>query len=97
MLCILFLYNEIGVSAFVGLAVLILSLPFNTVISVLMRKYQVRQMKFKDNRVKASRTKVARWLNLTPSFPWIAPGWRAWGRNPRKGRDQILQRSVAEP
>ena len=21
----------------------------------------------------------------------------AWGRNPRKGRDQILQRSVAEP
>ena len=31
--------------------------------------------------------------NLIPSFPWIAPGWRAWGRNPRKGRDQILQRS----
>ena len=34
---------------------------------------------------------VARWQNLIPSFPWIAPGWRAWGRN------QILQRSVAEP
>ena len=41
--------------------------------------------------------KVASWQNLIPSFPWIAPGWRAWGRNPRKGRDQILQRSVAEP
>ena len=27
--------------------------------------------------------------NLIPSFPWIAPGMRAWGRNPR-GRDQIL-------
>ena len=40
---------------------------------------------------------VARWQNLIPSFPWIAPGWRAWGRNPRKRRDQILQRSVAEP
>ena len=39
---------------------------------------------------------VARWQNLIPSFPWIAPGWRAWGRNPRKGRDQILQRSVAK-
>ena len=38
---------------------------------------------------------VARWQNLIPSFPWIAPGWRAWGCNPRKGRDQILQRSVA--
>ena len=35
---------------------------------------------------------VARWQNLIPSFPWIAPGWRAWGR-----RDQILQRSAAEP
>ena len=22
---------------------------------------------------------VARWQNLIPSFPWIAPGWRAWG------------------
>ena len=32
-----------------------------------------------------------------PFLTWIAPGWRAWGRNPRKGRDQILQRSVAEP
>ena len=41
--------------------------------------------------------KVARRQNLIPSFPWIAPGWRAWGCNPRKGRDQILQRSVAEP
>ena len=32
------------------------------------------------------RGKVARWQNLIPSFPWIAPGRRAWGRNPRKGR-----------
>ena len=28
--------------------------------------------------------------NLIPSFPWIAPGWRTWEGNPRKGRDQIL-------
>ena len=28
--------------------------------------------------------KVSRWQNLIPSFPWIAPGWRAWGRNPSK-------------
>ena len=40
---------------------------------------------------------VARWQNVISSFPWIAPGWRAWERNPRKGRDQILQHSVAEP
>ena len=41
--------------------------------------------------------KVPRWQNLIPSFPCIVLGWRAWGRNPRKGRDQILQRSAAEP
>ena len=29
-------------------------------------------------------------LNLIPSFPWIVPGWRAWGRNPRKGRNLML-------
>ena len=40
---------------------------------------------------------VARWQNLISSFPWIAPRWRVWGRNPRKGRDPILQRSIAEP
>ena len=36
-------------------------------------------------------SKVARWQNLMPSFPWIVLGWRTWGRN------QILQCSVAEP
>ena len=33
---------------------------------------------------------VARWQNFDPPRP---PPWR----NPKKGRDQILQRSVAEP
>ena len=35
--------------------------------------------------------------NLIPSFPWNAPPRPPPWRNPRKGRDQILQRSVAEP
>ena len=44
-------------------------------------------------------TSVARWQNLIPTLPRIAPGWRAGVevRKPRKGRDQILQRSIAEP
>ena len=46
---------------------------------------------------KVAPVKVARWQNLIPSISWIAPGWRAWGCNPRKGRDPILQRSVSEP
>ena len=35
--------------------------------------------------------------NWIPPFPWIAPPRPPPWRNPRKGRDQILQRSVAEP
>ena len=32
---------------------------------------------------------VARWQKLIPSFPWTAPGWRAWGHNwvVRGGKD----------
>ena len=59
------------------------------------RNIETGEINFKANKMVT--TKVARWQNLIPSFPWIVPGWRAWGRNPRKGRDQILQRSVAEP
>ena len=36
--------------------------------------------------------KVARWQNFIPSLPWIAPGRRAWGRNP-SGNLVIQRRS----
>ena len=41
--------------------------------------------------------KVTRWQNLIPSFPWIAPGWRAWGAQfkERKGSNLAAQRSGA--
>ena len=38
--------------------------------------------------------KVARWQNLIPSFPWIAPGWRAWG-GAIQGKEGIKFCSVA--
>ena len=38
---------------------------------------------------------VARWQNLIPSFPWIAP--RFEGRRHKEERDQILLCSVMEP
>ena len=45
--------------------------------------------------VAAARAKVARWQNLIPSFPLDCARVDSGGRNPRKGRDQILQRSGA--
>ena len=39
--------------------------------------------------------KVARWQNLIPSFPWIAPGWRGVGAKSkeRKGSNFAAQRT----
>ena len=41
--------------------------------------------------------KVARWQNLIPFFPWIAPGWRGVGAQSkeRKGSKFAAQRSGA--
>ena len=41
-----------------------------------------------------SHPEVARWQNLIPSFPCIAPGWRAWGAI--QGKEGIKFCSVAE-
>ena len=36
-------------------------------------------------------TKVARWQNWIPSFPWIAPGWRGGGATQGKeGQSHII-------
>lgn len=47
-----FLWLVIGVSAFAGLAVLVLMFPFSGVIAAKLQKYQQNQMQFKDDRVK---------------------------------------------
>ena len=38
---------------------------------------------------------VARWQNLIPSFPWIAPVWRVWGAQSMQGKEGIKFCSVA--
>ena len=43
--------------------------------------------------------KVARWQNLISSFPWIAPGWRAWGAilpSGNLGYGRVLRAAAAE-
>ena len=37
-----------------------------------------------------NRSSVARWQNLIPSFPWIAPGWRLGGGGQSKERKESI-------
>ncbi|RLM00925.1 hypothetical protein CFD26_108711 [Aspergillus turcosus] len=49
-LCMLSLYQLVGVSMFAGIAVMILMIPLNGVIARMMKKLQIVQMKNKDSR-----------------------------------------------
>ena len=72
-LCCYFMYQELGPSIFVGVALLALSIPLNGVLAGMSRKYQVTQMKAKDKRVKMmneilSGIKVLKLYGWEPSF-----------------------------
>ena len=51
-LSVYFLYQQLGHAIWAGLAVIILAVPLNFVITIKMRGYQMDQMKNKDKRVK---------------------------------------------
>jgi hypothetical protein len=51
-LCCYFIYEELGAAIFSGVAVMVLTIPINTVVAKMSRKYQLDQMKNKDKRTK---------------------------------------------
>ena len=51
-LSVYFLYQQLGHAIWAGLAVIILAVPLNFLITIKLRGYQIEQMKNKDKRVK---------------------------------------------
>lgn len=51
-LALFFLWQNLGPSVLAGVAVMVLLIPFNAVIAMKTRTYQVEQMKHKDDRIK---------------------------------------------
>ncbi|KAI5627349.1 canalicular multispecific organic anion transporter 2 isoform X3 [Silurus asotus] len=51
-LALFFLWQTLGPSVLAGIAVMVLLIPFNAVIAMKTRAYQVEQMKYKDARIK---------------------------------------------
>ncbi|XP_068440089.1 ATP-binding cassette sub-family C member 3 isoform X4 [Clinocottus analis] len=52
MLALYFLWQNLGPSVLAGVAVMIMLIPFNAVIAMKTRAYQVEQMQYKDSRIK---------------------------------------------
>ena len=52
-LALYFLYRTLGVSVFAGVGIMVLLVPLNIVVGKQVEKLQVKQMRFKDERVKA--------------------------------------------
>ncbi|XP_034128593.1 multidrug resistance-associated protein 1 isoform X5 [Drosophila guanche] len=72
-LALYFLWQQLGPSVLAGLAVLVILIPVNGVIASRIKTYQVRQMKYKDDRVKLmnevlSGIKVLKLYAWEPSF-----------------------------
>ncbi|XP_044572440.1 multidrug resistance-associated protein 1 isoform X9 [Drosophila ananassae] len=72
-LALFFLWQQLGPSVLAGLAVMIILIPVNGVIASRIKTYQIRQMKYKDERVKLmnevlSGIKVLKLYAWEPSF-----------------------------
>ncbi|XP_017012715.2 multidrug resistance-associated protein 1 isoform X8 [Drosophila takahashii] len=72
-LALYFLWQQLGPSVLAGLAVMIILIPVNGVIASRIKTYQIRQMKYKDERVKLmnevlSGIKVLKLYAWEPSF-----------------------------
>ncbi|XP_052851275.1 multidrug resistance-associated protein 1 isoform X14 [Drosophila gunungcola] len=72
-LALYFLWQQLGPSVLAGLAVMIILIPVNGVVASRIKTYQIRQMKYKDERVKLmnevlSGIKVLKLYAWEPSF-----------------------------
>ena len=63
------LYNILGWPAFVGVGVMVVSIPLNTYIARVMKRMQEKQMKNRDQRTRAM-TEVLGNIKRSAPSPW---------------------------
>ena len=72
------LYNIIGWPAFVGVAIMVISIPLNTYIARIMKKLQQKQMKNRDKRTRLMSEllgNIRRCVELSPQFSSAIHHW----------------------
>lgn len=70
-LALYFLWQQLGPSVLAGLAVMIIMIPLNGFIASRIKTYQIRQMKYKDERVKLM-NEVLSGIKVSPSLKLAA-------------------------
>ncbi|GFN99336.1 multidrug resistance-associated protein 1 [Plakobranchus ocellatus] len=68
-LALYLLWGTLGVATLAGLAVMLLLMPLNGLIAAKMRKFQIQQMKFKDQRIKLM-TEVLNGIKVLKLYAW---------------------------
>ncbi|KAI1722936.1 ABC transporter transmembrane region domain-containing protein [Ditylenchus destructor] len=71
-LSLYFLWNQVGVSVLSGMCVMVLLLPINFLITLQTRKYQIKQMKVKDERTKMV-NEVLSGIKVIKLYAWEPP------------------------
>ncbi|KAK5966774.1 ABC transmembrane type-1 domain-containing protein, partial [Trichostrongylus colubriformis] len=71
-LALFFLWHQVGVSVLSGVAVMVLLLPLNFFITMLIRKHQVQQMHYKDERTKMV-NEILNGIKVIKLYAWEPP------------------------
>ncbi|VDO27601.1 unnamed protein product [Onchocerca flexuosa] len=66
---LIYLFSIIGVSAVCGLAVMILFLPLNAITSIIIKKWQTKQMNLKDERMKIC-NEILNGIKVVKLYAW---------------------------
>ncbi|KAF1761582.1 hypothetical protein GCK72_009838 [Caenorhabditis remanei] len=71
-LALFFLFQQLGVSVFSGVAVMVLLFPINFAITMVIRKWQIAQMYYKDERTKMV-NEVLNGIKVIKLYAWEPP------------------------
>ncbi|XP_051014284.1 ATP-binding cassette sub-family C member 3 [Acomys russatus] len=91
-LAIYFLWQILGPSALAGVAVIVLLIPLNGAVSIKMRTYQVRQMKFKDSRIKLM-NEILNGIKVLKLYAW-EPSFLEQVERIRQSELQLLRKGA---
>ncbi|NXE48712.1 MRP3 protein, partial [Casuarius casuarius] len=91
-LALYFLWQTLGPSVLAGVAVMVLLIPFNAVIAMKTRAFQVEQMRHKDSRIKLM-NEILTGIKVLKLYAW-EPSFSAKVLEIRKNELRVLKKSA---
>ncbi|XP_066469734.1 ATP-binding cassette sub-family C member 3 isoform X2 [Tiliqua scincoides] len=91
-LALYFLWQTLGPSVLAGVAVMVLLIPFNAVIAMKTRAFQVEQMRYKDSRIKLM-NEILNGIKVLKLYAW-EPSFAEKVLEIRKNELRVLRKSA---